>query len=100
MNRLPMFALAMMSVFSGPLLALSSIPPREGELLLVVAWPWRGTPQDVVARAGGYVVGFEHGLASVLATSFEPKFIGRLRDEGAALILDGSRLVNFCGEPE
>ena len=92
--------LGILSVLCGPILALAAIPPRDGAAVLVVAWPWNGPASALIERAGGHVVGMDQGAIAVMAASFEGGFPERLKAEGAALVLDGSRTAGICGDPE
>lgn len=48
--------------------AIWSLPETAGGLMIVVAPPWSGGAEAVVAKAGGWAVGLDKALFSVFAT--------------------------------
>lgn len=85
------------AALTGPVLALSQSAPIAGEVTVVAALPWSGRPADMVARAGGRLVGPGTSPLAVLAISDGQDFAKQLKDAGAWLVLDGRRLSSLCG---
>lgn len=73
------------------------VPPAAGATgpLLVVVAPWSGTPEDIVTRAGGTVIGPDRAPMSVLAQGATPD---ALEQAGAFWVLDPSALSLFCSD--
>lgn len=89
-------ASATIAALSGPLAALSSAPFRPDRPALVVLPPW-ASAEDVVARAGGRIIGLARAPLAVLVTGQGPGLEDRLRAAGAWTVLDGSSLSLLCG---
>ena len=81
---------------TGPLLPLLSLKGRAGDLLLVVAPPWRQT-LAVIDAAGGRPIGPGSAAFGQFATSDDVEFAARLRSSGAWLVLDGMAVATLCG---
>ena len=64
-----------------------------GEPVLVVAPPWSGGAEAVVASAGGAIVGPTQAPLSVLATGASEE---AFRESGAWFLLSPSALSFFC----
>lgn len=90
---LPYFVL---SIVSGPLVAIAGAPFRPDAPVLILARPWSGGAKAVVHRAGGWLVGPVPTLLGAIATGEGADFDLRLRQSGAWLVLDGSRLAVLC----
>lgn len=88
-----------LSLLAGPILALAAIPPRDGQPVLVVAWPWGPDPEAIIARAGGYPAAPDRGWLATMAASEAADFPDRLSRAGAALVLDGTQIAGICGDP-
>jgi hypothetical protein len=73
--------------------AANGLPPPEGPVLLVVVPPWEEGAQ-IVAQAGGRIVGPDPGWLTVLAADATPE---ALRDAGAVMVADGTLAARLCG---
>jgi hypothetical protein len=74
----------------------AQLPAKSGVLdepVLVVAPPWSGGAEAVVAAAGGAIVGPTQAPLSVLATGASAS---DFRQSGAWFLLDPSALELFC----
>lgn len=60
--------------------AVWSVPKTSGGLMIVVAPPWSGGAEAVVVKAGGWSVGLDKALFSVMATGTDAE---ALRAHGA-----------------
>ncbi|WP_424932467.1 hypothetical protein [Amaricoccus macauensis] len=96
-NALLIGAMLAGGVLAGPILAVSQSAPMPGEVVVVAVPPWAPSPEDLVARAGGHMVGPERTAVAALAVSEDPAFPDTLRGLGAWLVLDGRSLANICG---
>ncbi|WP_323780237.1 hypothetical protein [Thalassovita sp.] len=67
---------------------------QSGDPVLVIAPPWKGGPQAVVAEAGGWVVSPVNAPMSVLATGASQD---AFKSAGAWFLLDPGALSFFCG---
>ncbi|SDY80694.1 hypothetical protein SAMN05444004_103189 [Jannaschia faecimaris] len=83
----------------GALAALSTLPAATASSpVLVIGLPGFGDPKDLVARAGGYPVGFFRPAFGQVAHSQNPDFLTNLRASGPFLLLNADKLPNFlCG---
>lgn len=79
-------ALAFASVAGG-------LAPPESPILLVIVPPWEDGAQ-IVAQAGGRIVGPDPGLLTVLAADATPQ---ALRAAGAVMVADGTVAARLCG---
>lgn len=100
MSRLaPVAALSAMFL-SGPVLAIAGAAPSPGSILLVVTPPGLSVAV-VAARAGARPVdpfdAFMGGLVAAEEGRASPDLAAALREAGAWLVLDGSRLAAICG---
>jgi hypothetical protein len=105
-QRLALLGL-LLTCLSLPLASLAAFPAPAGDdhlnrPVLVVTLP--GTaPADVVARAGGRLVGLANAPLAVFAVDAshvagsDAVFNDRLRRSGAVLVLDGRALLALCG---
>jgi hypothetical protein len=66
----------------------------DGPVLVIVP-PW-GDARQIVADAGGQIIGFDHALFGVLAAAPHPNFNQFLLDAGAWAVRDGAILANLC----
>ena len=88
--------LLMLMTISAPILALASLPgPEADSLVLVLHAPWV-LGEDLVAQAGGRVVGPSNAPLGVFAMSHEPSFVARLFEAGAWPV-SGKALAALCG---
>lgn len=71
------------------------VAPEPGRPVIVVVAPWlrSGEAIDLVARAGGLIVGGSAIAWIVVATSDDPAFGARLRRSGAWLTVNGARIA-------
>jgi hypothetical protein len=92
-------AVLVAAAVSGPVLTLAMAPPPRTGPVLVLAPPWVGGPEAVVLRAGGTLVTPRSAPLAALATGApdDTAFAGRLRQAGAWMVADGTRLAFLCG---
>lgn len=83
-------ATALVSSWLG--LVFSPVSIGDGPVLVVVL-PWGASPEQVVLRAGGRLVGPEQAPLSVLAQGATPE---QFRAAGAWLVADPGRLPFLC----
>ena len=84
------------TLLTGPVLALVSAPPDPTGPVLVITPPWTNAVERVLA-AGGRPVGPTAAPIGVLAVIETPEGMKRLQKHGDVLIRDGRRLANICG---
>ncbi|MEM1076677.1 MAG: hypothetical protein AAF665_04250 [Pseudomonadota bacterium] len=84
------------ALLAGPMLALTAAAPVIGQVVLVVSPPWSDSSQIVLASDGA-LVGPVVGMFGALAVADDGTFFGRLKENGAWLVLDGTTLAEFCG---
>lgn len=83
----------LVAVLAPGLAALARPAPEGAATLLVLAAPWGGGPQAVVASAGGRVIGPAATALSVTATGASP---AALNKAGAWAVLDAGAVVALC----
>ena len=76
-------------------LAIAASQPRAAAPVVVITAPWRRA-LPVATRAGGLFLGPGRIQAVTMAWSDNPGFTGRLYDNGAWLVLDGSLAGFLC----
>lgn len=77
-------------------LSLTATHLEAGDLVLVVAAPWGPQAHDIIRSSGlneTYPVRAPLGGLTQLST---PSDAGRLRENGAWLLLDGKRIAALC----
>ena len=79
-----------------PLVALSRADPGDHAVHIVVVPPWRDAA-EVVARAGGHLIGPATAPFAVLAQGSTPGFAAAVQARGAWLVLDAQTLLMLCG---
>ncbi len=72
-----------------------AVEQGDDAILLVVAAPWNGGAEAVVARAGGSVIGPERAMLAVLAHEANPE---ELRAAGAWAVVDWAGISFICGD--
>jgi hypothetical protein len=79
-----------------PLMALGrpASDAVDGPVLVIVP-PWDNAHQ-IVADAGGQIIGFDHAVFGVLASAPHPDFNQSLLDAGAWAVRDGAILASLC----
>lgn len=87
----------LLALTAGPVAIMASSPGRDGQPVLVVTAPWGPTPEQVIHKAGGDVIGPETAFLGLFATSSDPSFRHNLKTAGALAVLDARLLANICG---
>ncbi len=82
---------------AGPVAVMVSSPGRDGQPVLVVTAPWGPTPEQVIHKAGGDIIGPETAFLGLFAASSDPSFRKNLKTAGALAVLDARLLANICG---
>lgn len=97
MRFVAMICLVLGPLIAAPVLALAGRPLQSSTTLLVVG-PMNRLP-EILRRAGGRPIGPTRAPIAVLAVAVsQPEsFPGRLRMEGAWLVLDGAIAAQICG---
>lgn len=90
----PLIAVGMSAILVAELasVAVASVPD-DADLILVVAPPWHGGPEAIVAAAGGAVVGPANAPLAVVATDATP---AAFKDAGAWFLLDPNKFPFLC----
>lgn len=88
--------LAVVSLSAGPVIAVFSVPPAGGELVLVIT-PDSTQRARIVAAADGRLVGPEEALLGSFAVSESPDFAERLKTSGAWIVVNGRHVARLCG---
>ncbi|MGB0659570.1 MAG: hypothetical protein ACPGNV_05260 [Mangrovicoccus sp.] len=84
-------------VMTGPVFAILLSPPVPGDAMLVISFSATTTIADLVAQAGGQLVGPAKAPFAALAISDLPQFAEQLRLAGAVAVADGAALLELCG---
>ena len=90
----PLIAVGMSALLFAELasVAVASVPD-DADLVLVVAPPWQGGPEAIVAAAGGSVVGPANAPLAVVATDAAP---AAFKEAGAWFLLDPNKFPFLC----
>lgn len=68
-----------------------------GDPVLVVAAPWHdGGARRVIEDSGAALVGVQQAPLASMTINEDPETIGRLRGNGAWLVLSAKNLSSFC----
>lgn len=90
----PLLAIGLIASFGTELAAVAlSAPGDAGAPVLVIAPPWKGGPETIVAEAGGWVVAPVNAPLSVMATGAT---LDAFKAAGAWFLLDPDALSFFC----
>jgi hypothetical protein len=87
--------LILVATLSGPMAALATAKPRAGEPVLALFWPWQDA-ERLVTLAGGRIIGPVRAPLAVLAMGKSPDFAGRLSEQGALTVVDGTAIALLC----
>jgi hypothetical protein len=84
----------------GPVLPLLTIPPADGDLVLVLSPPWSDA-MSIISDAGGRPVGPERSWIGAFAQAehqvTSAGFADRLKQAGAWAAFDGTAIAALCG---
>ncbi|WP_407494016.1 hypothetical protein [Pseudooceanicola sp. MF1-13] len=99
--RLPLaWCCAIGLALMGPLLPLLTMPPADGDLVLVLSPPWADA-MSIIDQAGGRPVGPETSwigaFAQVDQMTQVAGFADRLKQAGAWAAFDGTAIAALCG---
>jgi hypothetical protein len=97
MSYLPIILMQLLAVVLTPVVLAMSSPPQPDEPVLVVALVGALGLDEIIANAGGEILGPEQAPLATLAYSSDPDFINQLHLNGAWLVLDGRRIAAICG---
>ncbi len=84
-----------LNLLLAPVALIAGAQPQLGEPLVVVAAPWVDAA-DVIAKAGGRVIGPEQPVLANIAIYDDPAFLDRLEAHGALFVLSAARLDAIC----
>jgi hypothetical protein len=86
-----------LNLLLAPVALIAGAPPQLGEPMVVVVSPWGDVDAaDVIAMAGGQVVGPEQPLLASVAIYDDPVFLDRLEANGAIFVLGLAGLGAIC----
>ncbi|MGI3169722.1 hypothetical protein ACRARG_11240 [Pseudooceanicola sp. C21-150M6] len=91
-----LYLFAFLTLLTGPMLGLATMPAATDGLLLVIVPPWKDAEQ-LIAAAGAYPVGAETAPFGTFATGPDADLADRLKTAGAWAVFSGSRLAALCG---
>jgi hypothetical protein len=98
MNNMKLALLVTVALLAIAALEVLSVVRRAefkgGDLAIVVAFPWRGGPSEVVRLAGGRPVGTFQSSLSVLSTGANKE---NYIEAGALFVLDPVTFFEICG---
>lgn len=90
----PLIALGLIAILFAELASVAvAAVPDDADLVLVVAPPWHGGPEAIVAAAGGSVVGPTNAPMAVVATDATP---AAFKEAGAWFLLDPKNVPFLC----
>ncbi|WP_425070237.1 hypothetical protein [Sagittula sp. S175] len=81
-------------------LTASALPPRAGQPVMVIAWPWGTAAEHVVRATGGAPISPwqpRHMAALAMFSGDIP--LDELHRLGVWAVLDGKRVAEICGVP-
>lgn len=81
---------------TGPVLAIATVEPVAGDVVLVVAGPFSDV-DTLVEQSGGRIIGPASGTFGTFATSPDPTFFDQLEANGAWAVTDGTLIAQLCG---